>query len=416
VALTISSAGRRARGREEEAEMGERVALVRCPATASDAAVEAALLRAAELVGDVGAGLRHKKKVLIKPNLGTDDVRLHQGRQVALTDPSVLAATVRLIRRFHSGDIVIGDATTGASCYDVWRQVGHDRALRDLDVRVVDFKEGPYVQCEVPGGGIMFDRYWMNHEFADADAIVSVAKLKSHVSTGSTGTLKNLFGMTPTLHYGSPRRYLHAPVRLPRAIADLGLAFPPVLCVIDGLVGQSEREWHGPPVETGLLLLGTNTVATDAAAMLVQGLDPEGDYGQYPFLFDNNPLALAAARGLGPHRRDELEIVGDGVAALRRQFTVDRKNLAETDQTRRQVAAQALLYRERAGDYLRDYRGQVVALAGGQVIGAAATVDEFAPRARLDGGRNLGGIYLKKVLPAPEEAEHLEVYEAIAGA
>jgi hypothetical protein len=124
----------------------------------------------------------------------------------------------------------------------------------------------------------------------------------------------------------------------------------------------------------------------------------------------------AAARGLGPHRRDELEIVGDGVAALRRQFTVDRKNLAETDQTRRQVAAQALLYRERAGDYLRDYRGQVVALAGGQVIGAAATVDEFAPRARLDGGRNLGGIYLKKALPAPEEAEHLEVYEEIAGA
>jgi uncharacterized protein (DUF362 family) len=232
--------------------MGERVALVRCPATASDAAVEAALLRAAELVGDVGAGLRNKKKVLIKPNLGTDDVRLHQGRQVALTDPSVLAATVRLIRRFHSGDIVIGDATTGSSCYDVWRQVGHDRALRDLDVRVVDFKEGPYIQCEVPGGGIMFDRYWMNHEFADADAIVSVAKLKSHVLTGSTGTLKNLFGMTPTLHYGSPRRYLHAPVRLPRAIADLGLAFPPVLCVIDGLVGQSEREWHGPPVETGL--------------------------------------------------------------------------------------------------------------------------------------------------------------------
>jgi uncharacterized protein (DUF362 family) len=395
--------------------MGERVAVVRCPATSSDAQVEAALLRAAELVGDIGAGLRGKKKVLIKPNLGTNDIRLHQGRQVALTDPSVLAATVKLIRQFHSGDIVIGDATTGHSCHDVWTQVGHDRALRDYDVRVVDFKDGPYVQCDVPGGGIMFDRYWMNHEFADADAIVSVAKLKSHLSTGSTGTLKNLFGMTPTLHYGSPRGYLHAPIRLPRTIADLGLTFPPALCVIDGLVGQSEREWHGPPVETGLLILGANTVATDAAAMLLQGFDPAGDYGTYPYLFDSNPLALAAARGLGPNRRDEIDLVGDDLAALRRQFVVDRDNLEETARTRREVAAQALHYRDHAGDLLREHHGRIIALASGQVIGTAATVDTFAPRAHLDGGRNLGGIFMKRVLPTPEESERLEVYESIAG-
>ncbi|MCC6626323.1 MAG: DUF362 domain-containing protein [Chloroflexi bacterium] len=394
--------------------MGERVALVRCAATESDAAVETALLRGADLVGDIGRGLRNKKKVLIKPNLGTNDVRLHQGRQVALTDPTVLAATVRLIRRFHDGDIVIGDATTGSSCHDVWRQVGHDRALRDLDVRVVDFKDGPWVECAVPGGGIMFDRYWMNHEFADADAIVSVAKLKSHVSTGSTGTLKNLFGMTPTLHYGSPRRYLHAPIRLPRTIADLGLTFPPVLCVIDGLVGQSEREWHGPPVETGLLIVGTNTIAVDAAAMLVQGLDPEGDYGDYPFLFDNNPLALAAARGLGPNRRDDIELVGDGLAALRKPFTVDRNNLDDTRRTRQEVAMQALRYRADAESYRPGYGGRIVALAGGQVIAAADTVDAFGPRAQLDGGRNLGGIFIKKVMPAGDDGERLAVYDAIA--
>jgi uncharacterized protein (DUF362 family) len=391
--------------------MGERVAVVRCPATASDVAVDAAVQRAAGLVEDVGRGLRNKKKVLIKPNLGTDDIRLHQGRQVALTDPSVLAATVRLIRQFHSGDIVIGDATTGASCHEVYQQVGHDRALRDLDVRVVDFKDGPYVECPVPGGGIMFDRYWMNHEFADADAIVSVAKLKSHLSTGSTGTLKNLFGMTPTRHYGSPRRYLHAPVRLPRSIADLGLAFPPVLCVIDGLVGQDEREWHGPPVESGLLILGTNTIATDAAAMIVQGMDPAGDYGRFPFFFDSNPLALAAARGLGPHRRDEIDLVGDDLALVQQSFTVGRNNLEETARTRREVARQALLYRQRADELRREYDGKLVALAGGEVLASAEAINDFAPRAQLAGGRDVGGIFVKRV---GETIERLEVYEQIA--
>jgi uncharacterized protein (DUF362 family) len=395
--------------------MGERVAIVSCPATATDAGVAAAVQRAAELVGDVGRGLRGKKKVLIKPNLGTTDIRLHQGRQVALTDPSVLAATVRLIRQFHSGEIVIGDASTGCSCYDVYERVGHKQALRDLGVRVVDFKEGPYIECAVPGGGIMFDRYWMNHEFAEADAIVSVAKLKSHVSTGSTGTLKNLFGMTPTLHYGSPRRYLHAPIRLPRALADLALAFPPVLCVIDGLVGQSQREWGGPPVESGVVLLGTNTVATDAAAMLVQGMDPTADYGQFPFFFDSNPLALAAARGAGPHRPEEIELVGDDVTALRRSFSVDRNNLDETRRTRREVARQALYYWSHQADFLSDYGGRLVALAGERVLATAASVDEFGPRAQLDGGRQLGGIFIKRVGPAAQEGERLAVYEAIAG-
>ena len=393
--------------------MGERVAVVRCAATAADSEVEAALLRAAELVGDVGKGLRNKHKVLIKANLGTTDIRLHNGRQVALTDPSVLAATVRLVRRFHDGDIVIGDASTGCSCYDVYQRVGHEHALRDMDVRVVDFKEGPYVECEVPGGGIMFDRYWMNHEFADADAIVSVAKLKSHLSTGSTGTLKNLFGMTPTLHYGSPRRYLHAPIRLPRTIADLGLAFPPVLCVIDGLVGQTGREWHGAPVETDLLILGTNTIATDAAAMLVQGMDPAADYGAFPFYFDSNPLALAAARGAGPHRRDELDIVGDGVEVLRRQFTVDRENFDETSRTRREVAGQARVYQARADELQARYDGQIVALAQGEVLKAAPTVDGFGARGELAGGRDVGGIFLKRVGPPALEGEHMDVYERV---
>lgn len=392
----------------------ERVAIVRCPATATDAKVEAALFRAADLVGDVGAGLRNKKKVLIKPNLGTTDIRLHQGRQVALTDPSVLAATVKLIRRFHDGDIVIGDASTGCSCHDVYQRVGHDRLLGDLGVRVVDFKDGPYVECAVPGGGIMFDRYWMNHEFTDADAIVSVAKLKSHLSTGSTGTLKNLFGMTPTLHYGSPRRYLHAPIRLPRSLADLALAFPPVLCVIDGLVGQTGREWHGEPVESGLLVLGTNTVATDAAAMIVQGMDPAADYGTFPFFFDSNPLALASARGAGPHRREEITILGDNLAELRQAYTVDRNNLDETRRTRREVARQALHYRDQEARFRSDYNGQIVALAGEQVLATAPTVDAFAPRAELDGGRNLGGIFLKRVGPPAQEGEHFEIYQSIA--
>src|SRR5450756_308126 len=102
----------------------------------------------------------------------------------------------------------------------------------------IEPNEPPYVEVAVPGTPLMFSRYQFSAELMSCDAFVSLAKLKSHLSAGATLCLKNLFGLPPTPVYGRPRRYLHAPIRLPRAIADEGQIFRPILHVIDGLVGQ----------------------------------------------------------------------------------------------------------------------------------------------------------------------------------
>lgn len=394
----------------------ERVAVLHCPATANDDAVRDAVFRAAELVGDtVQRGLSGKRRILIKANMGTGDLRTHAGRQIALSDVGVVRATVALIRQFHSGELLIGDATTGDSAYRLWDALGYAAALAPYDVRPIDLKDGPYVELPVPGGGLLHSHYWLAQRYADADTIVSCAKLKAHLSTGSTGSLKNLFGMLPTLHYGSPRRYLHAPIRLPRAIVDCGLLNPPVLCVIDGLVGQLDREWGGPPIQTDTLILGTNTVATDATAMRVQGMDPTTDYGTWPFYFDSNPLNLARAMGLGPNEADTIDVVGDGIARVRRPFTVDRERSAERDRLRREVAEQALVFRDRRDEFLADYDGQIVALADGAVIEAHPAMADFGARGDAGGnGDRPRGILLKGVVPQAAEREHLALYEPIA--
>lgn len=394
----------------------ERVAVLHCPATASDDAVRDAVFRAAELVGDgVQRGLSGKRRILIKANMGTGDLRTHAGRQVALSDVGVVRATVALIRQFHQGELVIGDATTGDSAYRLWDALGYEAALAPYDVRPIDLKDGPYIELAVPGGGLLHSHYWLARAYADADGIVSCAKLKAHLSTGSTGSLKNLFGLLPTLHYGAPRRYLHAPVRLPRAIVDCGLLNPPVLCVIDGLVGQLDREWHGPPVQTDTLILGTNTVATDATAMRVQGMDPAADYGSWPFYFDSNPLNLAQDMKLGPVEAEGIDVVGDGIARVRHPFTVDRERSADRDRLRREVAEQALVFRDRRAEFLGDYAGQIVALADGRVIEAHAAMADFGARGDAGGGEGARrGIFLKGVVPATAEREHLALYAPIA--
>lgn len=391
--------------------MAERVAVMHCSATASDEAIQAALFRAADLVGEgVRRGLSNKESILIKANMGTDDLRTHLGRQVALSDVGVIRATVALIRQFHHGDLFLGDATTGYSAHRLWDELGYAAALAPYDVTPVDLKDGPYVELPVARGGVLHTHYWMAQAYARADAVVSCAKLKAHLSTGSTGTLKNLFGLLPTLHYGSPRRYLHAPIRLPRAIVDCGLLNPPVLCVIDGLVGQLDREWHGDPIRMDTIILGTNTVATDATAMRVQGMDPTADYGTWPFYFDANPLNLARAAGLGPNEADQIEVVGDGIARVRRPFTVDRAPSDRTDRIRREVAQQALAYQEQREALVGKYRGKIVALSGGRVV----AVHESMASAGQRGAEEAGGVFLKYVTPRAAEREHLELYAPIA--
>jgi len=388
----------------------EPVSIRACDPRATDEEVAQAVFRAAEDVGGVADLFAGKRKVMIKPNIGTNDVRLHLGRQVALTDPSVLRATVRLIRRHFDGEIVVGEATTGHRCQDVYARIGHK--LDDLGVRVVDLKDGPFVELPLETG-LMFDRYVVAKELAEADAVVSVAKMKSHLSAGATLCLKNLFGMTPTHRYGSPRNYLHAPVRLPRVLADVGQLFPPALCVVDGLVGQTGREWRGEPVETGLVMVGRNVVATDATAMRLMGMDPELDYGAFPYHFDRNPIVLAAEAGLGSPASADVDVRGDVPLGVRQQFTVDRALTDEFARVRRSLAEQVEVYERRRDELVREHRGKFVALADGELLGVADTVGGLGNRDEMlkKFGRD-HGILLKQVLPREDEDERLEVYQA----
>jgi len=381
-----------------------RVAVLRCDPRSDDRAIAEAISRAADLVGGVDRLFAGKKKVVVKPNLGYRDVRTHLGRQVALTDPSVLRGTVALIRKHFAGEIVVGDATTGSGFHDLYHEAGN--ALDELKVRLVDLKDGPFVELRLPTG-LMFTRYFVSRELADADLVVSVAKLKAHTSAGVTLALKNLFGLLPTQQYGSPRLYLHAPVRLPRVLADFAQLFPPALCVVDGLVGQNGKEWNGQPTEPGVIVLGTNVVATDATAARLLGVDPEADFPAFPYYFDRNPLVLAAPAGLGSPAAADVEVVGDVPTQPLLKLSLDRSASRQDQATRQAVAAEVDTYLRERARLLQTDRNRYVALASGRVVKLADSVDALGSTASAP------GVLVKRILPPEEEDERLDVYAAI---
>jgi uncharacterized protein (DUF362 family) len=386
----------------------------RCAADAADARVRETLFEMLDSLDGLAASLGPMRRIAVKSNLGILDVRLHKGRPVALTDATVVEATVAWLRAHSDANILVGDASTGVRCEEVAAAIGLTDRLAPHGARIADFNDEPYATFRIRDG-LMFREYTLTEEMARADMVVSIAKMKSHLATGVTLTLKNLFGIPPTPIYGAPRRYFHAPIRLPRVIADLGLILRPSLCVIDGLVAQTQKEWHGPPLEAGWLVAGDNVVATDIVAMQLMGIAPAADYPDPPFHFDRNPVKLAAERGLGPLALDDIALVGDPLAPVSGFYSDRHMEASLLDEIRRSVAEQAALFERRRGHFVRDFGGRYIGLYDGEVVYAGENLDNLKSRGQIarERGRSNHGLYLKKVVPSELEVEQFGVYESL---
>jgi uncharacterized protein (DUF362 family) len=215
-----------------------------------------------------------------------------------------------------------------------------------------------YSRFWVPGGGLVFKGYDLNHSYEDCDVFVSLAKLKEHLTAGVTLSMKNCFGITPCTIYGDgapedepglvprggrgpfhwmnrfPPKSAPPPVNpnppkdpgytVPRVVADLVAARPVHLAIVDGIHSMTGGE--GPwtqgrhHVQPGLLVAGTNCVATDAVCMALMGFDPMADRGTPPFETSDSTLRLAEQLGVGPRNLSQIEVLGTPIAQARFNF------------------------------------------------------------------------------------------------
>ena len=181
----------------------------------------------------------------------------------------------------------------------------------------------------------MFSAFDLNHTYEDTDVLVSLTKLKNHVTAGVTLSMKNLFGLPPNSLYGTEagkesatghRAPMHDPKgfetvklpgikangisaepgwRVPRITVDMCAARPIHLAIIDGIKAMSggEGPWCGEgrlkATSPGVLIAGLNPVSTDAVGIAVMGYaNPRAPRGVKPFQDCDNHLLMAEQAGL----------------------------------------------------------------------------------------------------------------------
>lgn len=393
------------------------VRAVHCDYQSGDEEVYLALKRAAGPLTQAWEKLRQARRIAIKFNqdfMPTWVVTYQGHRQQLVSDP-VMRATLRLLREQTRAELFAIDVGVESLRLGEGRLAGAMAlpVLREFDVPFVDGHVDPVVWVPVPGGGQIFQRYPVPRSITEADAVVSVQKLKNHVFAGVTLCLKNLFGLVPIQPRGRPRAYYHHLVRLPYMLADLGRIFDPVLNIIDGLVCQAGEEWGqgDQPRICNTLIAGDQVIATDACSAYLMGHDPQADWLTPPFHRDRNALLVAAENGFGSVDLSQIDFQSELQAPVG-AFFAREIDLPETVVSwRRTTAEQALFYRDHQKEIVERYAGQYILLQMDEVRWSDPAGRISLSRRQLAGQHPEQGMWLKYVDPQEAEGEHYEVYE-----
>jgi uncharacterized protein (DUF362 family) len=239
-----------------------------------------AVVRAASYDGDLEGvvldGLREigadvaGRSVLLKPNLVEYDPET-----VINTDPRLVAATAVAMRRLGAASVVVGEGPGHRrDTQYVVTASGLTAALEAVDTRFVDLNTAELVRVPLHSSFTSLGALWLPAPVVRADVVVSMPKLKTHHWAGATLSLKNCFGCVPGRLYGWPKNALHW-AGLDEAIVDVAAAVAPSIQIVDGIVGmEGNGPIQGTPISVGVLVFGTDPVATDATGARLMGLDP----------------------------------------------------------------------------------------------------------------------------------------------
>ena len=396
--------------------MGDRQYTVRashCHHRASEEEIYEVLKRTTDPLDQSWKKLEKARRIVLKFNMIKPPERIEYfaGRRRELVDDAVARAVLRLLRERTTAELIATDTYPYGNGHVTPDDFNYRYILDDFGVRYVDSNLPPFATYDVPGGGCMFDRYLLNAIFAEADEVVSIAKMKNHAFMGITLTLKNLFGLPPMIPpEGRTRSYYHHLIRLSYVLPDLGMITKPCLNIVEALTGQWGREWGGEGRICNALMAGDHPVATDACGMTLMGHDPHSDWPTPPFRRDRNHLLIAAEHGFGTVDLNEIDFASEFEAPLAEFDSVSTDPDATVANWRRTTCEQGLIYQDEQRKLIDRYRGEFIYMQDGQVVWNGDNPSNLGSRRKLSGDKKDSALWLKYVDPAEGEGERFERY------
>ncbi|MBQ3157169.1 MAG: DUF362 domain-containing protein [Clostridia bacterium] len=232
--------------------------------------VDEAVRQGMALLGGIEQFVRPEEKILLKPNL----LARALPQKAITTHPAVFSAVCRLLRDAGCQHLSYGDSpgnptTTPDRAAEV---CGISEAAAQYGLDRADFASGSIVTFPE---GKTAKSFYLCKGVQEADALISVCKMKTHALERITGAVKNQYGCITgvnkaTGHAAYPNSEIFADM-----LADLNLCIRPRLYIMDGVIAmEGNGPSSGTPTAMNVLLFSADPVALDAVFSALIHLDP----------------------------------------------------------------------------------------------------------------------------------------------
>ncbi|MCB2172102.1 DUF362 domain-containing protein [archaeon] len=239
------------------------------------------------------------ERVLIKVNF----ITTKNWETGATTDPIIVEALVNRLRELGKEVIIVESDAQTTNADKAWVASGMSELGERIDVPFINMRHvDEKIELKVPDGREL--KKIKVAKIATESAIVSAAKLKTHMSTKVTLGLKNMFGMLTTKFKG--KYHIRG---MDKVIHDINKTLPPQVTIIDGFVAmEGKGPVHGKPVKMNTVIASVDPVAADSVASQVMGFKPE----------EIDHIKWSHESGIG--NMTEIEVIGDTIDSVKRNF------------------------------------------------------------------------------------------------
>jgi uncharacterized protein (DUF362 family) len=252
-------------------------------------------------LGGMSSIVKKGDRVLLKPNLLTGS----RPTKECTTRPELVYCVAKMVID-AGGKPFLGDSPAFGSAKGIAKANGLLPLAEELGLPIVEFHGKRY---ETEGEGEL-QNLRLSKEAMDADVVINLPKVKSHMQLTLTLGVKNLFGCVP----GKMKAWWHMEAgkdveRFAQMLIETARTINPELTILDGIIGH---EGNGPsagePKELGVLAAACDVFALDRVMVEILGVKP----------LDVPTVAAAIKSGLCSDL-SAIEIVGDPIAKLQSQ-------------------------------------------------------------------------------------------------
>lgn len=245
------------------------------------------------------------KSVVIKPNMVE-----YRPDQPVTTNAAVLSAAIKLMQHLGASKVTVAEGPGHMRDTEYLLEVtGFGKACHDNGVQFVDLNLDDIEPVDNSQGFNELNPFYLPKTILQADAVVSLPKLKTHHWVGMTCSMKNLFGTVPGRKYGWPKNMLHIK-GIPHSIIDLQHLVKPKLAIVDGVIAmEGDGPINGVAKPFHHIIVGDDVAAVDATCARLLKLNPH-----------DLPYINMAGKVVGNIEEDQIDLVGPAIKDIAMQF------------------------------------------------------------------------------------------------